>query len=179
MKETGYRALIFITCMHLIYNLYFPYGNYLICVLLLFISPPTAQTKREKGKKKHCKSLLTEVSGAGISLMSIYHGTSAVLWEEQKLQEILKEKKKEQKPLLVSVLNFSFHESLSLKQKGGVLDFVFSLGVRLYFLMLSYYFSSEHKIPVLLKELYVQKMTYTDLQLTEFHVADVAKQDIS
>lgn len=76
-------------------------------------------------------------------------------------------------------MNFSFHESLSLKQKGGVLDFVFSLGMRLYFLMLSYYFSSEHKIPVLLKELYVQKMTYTDLQLTEFHVADVAKQDIS
>lgn len=63
----------------------------IICVLLLFISCLSLPKRRER--KKHCKSLLTEVSDAGIYLMSIYHGTSAVLLEEHKLQEILKEKK--------------------------------------------------------------------------------------
>lgn len=127
MKETGYRALIFITCMHLIYNLYFPYGNYLICVLLLFISPPTAQTKREKGKKKHCKSLLTEVSGAGISLMSIYHGTSAVLWEEQKLQEILKEKKRTKTSPCLS-LEFLIPWVIVIEAERGSFRLCFQLG---------------------------------------------------
>lgn len=53
------------------------------------------------------------------------------------------------------------------------------MGMRLHFPMLSRYFNSEYKSPVLLKVLYVESMTYIDLQLTEFHIADVAKQEVS
>lgn len=149
-----------------------------MCIVTIHLTPYCPNEERERKKEALQKSPHRSLWCRHILDVNISWYLCSTLGRAETPGD-LKRKKKEQKPLLVSVLNFSFHESLSLKQKGGVLDFVFSLGVRLYFLMLSYYFSSEHKIPVLLKELYVQKMTYTDLQLTEFHVADVAKQDIS